>query len=181
MSPWVPSDRQCHSWLSTRGGIFIFILITLRGGRWSMAFSQNQTKPNLSWNFHFLFDHIQTSQEDNWLVDQWFWDFSDITLVYENYWMFSLLKCLTPETDLDASFFLQKYWQFFSLWYWCCWIISIYAELSALLCLMENLCWKISIVVVKFHHRNHPKTPPTTPRAFIWYINYGVPKRNFEI
>ena len=108
MSSWVPSDRQCHSRLSTRGGIFIFVLITLRGGRRSMAFSQNQTKPNLSWNFHFLFDHIQTSQEDNWLVDQWFWDFSDITLVYENYWMFSLLKCLTPEIDLDASFFFYK-------------------------------------------------------------------------
>ena len=61
--------------------------------------------------------------------------------------------------------------QFFSLWYLCCWNFSIYAEVSALL-KNQHSCDEISA------YRNRPKAPPTSPRAFIWYIDFGVPKLN---
>ena len=67
--------------------------------------------------------------------------------------------------------------QFFSLWYWCCWIISIYAELSALLCLMENLCWKISIVVVKFQHRDPSQNPTNHPKSIILIYQFWSTKK----
>ena len=35
------------------------------------------------------------------------------------------------------------------------------------------MCWNFST-------KNHPNTPPTTPIRLFWYINIGVPKRNFE-
>ena len=35
------------------------------------------------------------------------------------------------------------------------------------------MCWNFST-------KNHPNTPPTTPNTLFWYINFGIPKRNFE-
>ena len=56
-----------------------------------------------------------------------------------------------------------------------CWIISIVMFDGKFVLENQHSCGEISA------YRIRPKTPPTTPRAFIWYINFGVPKRKFEI
>ena len=60
-------------------------------------------------------------------------------------------------------------------------VYGIYVvEISAYMLKYQHW-WKISIVVMKFQHIGPSQTPPTSPRAFIWYIYFGVPKRNFEV
>ena len=69
---------------------------------------------------------------------------------------------------------VARYWdnrQFFSLWYWGKSMMKnqqLYAEKSA------YICWD-------FSRSFRPKTPPTTPFALFWYINFAGLKRKLTL
>ena len=67
--------------------------------------------------------------------------------------------------------FFKNIRQFFSLWYWGKSMMKnqqLYAEKSA------YICWD-------FSRSFRPKTPPTTPFALFWHINFAGPKRKLAL
>ena len=89
-------------------------------------------------------------------------------------WLCMENQYYTPRYTLLLSIVGQRQrqrQQFFSLWYWGKSMMKnqqLYAEKSA------YICWD-------FSRSFRPKTPPTTPFALFWHINFAGPKRKLAL